>query len=81
MRAIDRSRPAGGDGATLLELGDWGIRATTWDDLDLVADWRTFLEEPGRYLRAPSWSTPRDPTRLTPPPGLGLRPCWIPRTR
>lgn len=38
-------------GATLLELGEWGIRRTTWDDLDVVAHWRAFLDDPARYLR------------------------------
>jgi predicted ATPase len=39
-------------GATLLELGDWGIRRVDrYDDLDLVASWRSYLEAPDRYLR------------------------------
>ena len=38
-------------GATLLEVGDWGIRETTYEDLDLVRSWRDFLAAPGRYLR------------------------------
>ena len=38
-------------GATILELGEWGIRETTWDDLVLVANWRSYLEDPHRYLR------------------------------
>ena len=39
-------------GATLLELGDWGIRqAEHYDDLDLVASWRSYLDAPDRYLR------------------------------
>lgn len=38
-------------GATILELGDWGIRETTWDDLVLVANWRSYLTDPRRYLR------------------------------
>jgi len=38
-------------GATILELGGWGIRETTWDDLVLVANWRSYLEDPRRYLR------------------------------
>lgn len=37
--------------ATILEVGDWGIRATTWEDLKLVQNWRAYLEEPERYLR------------------------------
>jgi predicted ATPase len=38
-------------GATLLEVGDWGLRETTWDDLVLVANWRSYLDDPRRYLR------------------------------
>jgi predicted ATPase len=39
-------------GATLLELGDWGIRRVDrFDDLDLVASWRSYLDAPDRYLR------------------------------
>lgn len=39
-------------GATLLEIGDWGIRrAESYDDVELVRSWRAFLEGPGRYLR------------------------------
>jgi predicted ATPase len=37
--------------ATLLELGDWGFRRTTWDELELVQHWRRYLEAPARYLR------------------------------
>lgn len=38
-------------GATILELGDWGIRESTWEDLELVRLHRGFLDAPGRYLR------------------------------
>ena len=39
-------------GATLLELGDQGIRRVeSYDDLALVDHWRSFLKSPGRYLR------------------------------
>lgn len=38
-------------GATILELGEWGIRETEWEDLDLVQQHRRYLEAPGRYLR------------------------------
>lgn len=38
-------------GATLWEVGEWGLRETAWDDLALVADWRTFLADPRPYLR------------------------------
>lgn len=38
-------------GATILELGDDGIRESAWDDLDLVRHHRGFLAAPERYLR------------------------------
>jgi len=38
-------------GATLLELGEWGIRQARYDDLELVRSWREFLDAPGRWLR------------------------------
>jgi predicted ATPase len=38
-------------GAALLELGEWGIRPAVYDELELVQSWRTFLGEPGAYLR------------------------------
>ncbi len=38
-------------GATILELGDHGLRRVRWDELDLVHHWRAYLEAPGRYLR------------------------------
>ncbi len=37
--------------ATILELGDWGIRETSWDELELVRHHRSYLESPQRYLR------------------------------
>ncbi len=37
-------------GATVLELGEHGIRNTAWDDLELVRNWRSFLDEPARFL-------------------------------
>jgi predicted ATPase len=37
--------------ATIYEIGDWGIRACDFDDLDLVRNWRAFLDSPERYLR------------------------------
>ena len=36
---------------TLLEVGEWGIRQTSYDELELVRDWRGFLEAPRRWLR------------------------------
>ena len=38
-------------GARILEIGSWGIRETRWADLELVAHWRRYLDEPMRYLR------------------------------
>jgi predicted ATPase len=38
-------------GAHLLELGPWGIRPATWDDLSLVVAWRGFLRDPQAYFR------------------------------
>ncbi|GAB97032.1 putative ATPase [Kineosphaera limosa] len=38
-------------GARLLELGDWGWRDTTWDELEVVGHYRSFLDAPQRYLR------------------------------
>lgn len=37
--------------ALILEVGDWGLRETTWDDLQLVEHHRQFLRAPERYLR------------------------------
>ncbi|MGH3510640.1 MAG: AAA family ATPase [Nocardioidaceae bacterium] len=38
-------------GATLLEVGGWGVRPSSYDDLELVTHWRRYLDEPMRYLR------------------------------
>ena len=38
-------------GASLLELGPWGIRPATWDDLSLVVAWRQFMRDPQSYFR------------------------------
>ena len=38
-------------GATILEVGEWGIRRTTWEDLELVQNWKAYLQAPERYLR------------------------------
>jgi predicted ATPase len=37
-------------GATILELGEHGIRAARWDDLELVRHWRSYLDRPDTYL-------------------------------
>jgi predicted ATPase len=38
-------------GARIIEVGDWGMRETSWDELELVRHWRAYLETPARYLR------------------------------
>jgi predicted ATPase len=38
-------------GAQILEVGQWGLRPRQWADLDLVTNWRSFLDAPERYLR------------------------------
>ncbi|MFC4243639.1 ATP-binding cassette domain-containing protein [Gryllotalpicola reticulitermitis] len=38
-------------GARILEVGEWGIRDCAWEDLDLVRNWRLFLDGPERFLR------------------------------
>jgi predicted ATPase len=38
-------------GANILELGEHGIRAAAWADLDLVRDWTAFLQRPDAFLR------------------------------
>jgi predicted ATPase len=38
-------------GAAVHEVGEWGIRRTRWDDLDLVRNQRAFLASPERSLR------------------------------
>lgn len=38
-------------GATIIEAGQWGLRRTTWEELELVQHWRAYLDSPGRYLR------------------------------
>ena len=38
-------------GARVLEVGPWGLREATYDELELVAHWRRYLDAPLRYLR------------------------------
>lgn len=38
-------------GAHVLEVGEWGLRETTWDELELVRHYRSYLDAPQRYLR------------------------------
>ena len=37
--------------ASILELGDWGVRPARWLDLELVQAWRRFLDDPASYFR------------------------------
>ena len=37
--------------ANLLEVGDWGLRRSTFEELELVPHWRSYLDQPMRYLR------------------------------
>jgi predicted ATPase len=38
--------------ATLLEVGEWGIRrAAGFEDLEVVGEWRSFLDAPPRFLK------------------------------
>lgn len=37
-------------GAEVIEVGEWGLRHTHYDDLELVRGWRSFLEDPQRFL-------------------------------
>ena len=38
-------------GARILEVGPWGLREATWDELELVVHWKAYLDAPMRYLR------------------------------
>lgn len=38
-------------GADLYEFGERGMRLVDYDDLDMVRDWRLFLDAPERFLR------------------------------
>ncbi|SDY59272.1 hypothetical protein SAMN05661080_03970 [Modestobacter sp. DSM 44400] len=40
-------------GATLREVGTWGLRPAGWEDLGLTASWRQFLADPESFLRHP----------------------------
>jgi predicted ATPase len=42
---------AAAPGATILELGEGGLRHSEWHDLALVQSWRTFLGDPRAYFR------------------------------
>lgn len=36
--------------ALIYECGEWGIKRTSYDDLEMVRHWRSFLQSPERYL-------------------------------
>lgn len=38
-------------GAKILEVGEWGLRESSWEDLELVQHWRRFMQQPNAYLR------------------------------
>lgn len=38
-------------GAAIYETGEHGISRREWDELDLVINWKSYLNEPRRYLR------------------------------
>ncbi len=38
-------------GATVLEVGPWGLRPAVWSELELTANWRQFLDDSQAYLR------------------------------
>ncbi|MEO7123022.1 MAG: ATP-binding cassette domain-containing protein [Lacisediminihabitans sp.] len=40
-------------GATILEVGEWGFRPTSWAESELVMYWRAFLNSPERHLHPP----------------------------
>jgi predicted ATPase len=42
---------AAAPGAHIIEVGEWGLRDASWEDLAIVQHWRSFLDEPERYLR------------------------------
>ena len=45
-------------GATVFEVGDWGMRKVAYKDLELVQSWRDFLNSPELYLK---YLEPPDP--------------------
>ena len=42
---------ASAEGAKLVEVGEWGLRESPWNRLDMVDHWRRFLHDPTRYTR------------------------------
>jgi len=37
--------------ATLIEVGEWGMRRVAYKDVELVRSWRDFLERPERFVK------------------------------
>ncbi|ALE06861.1 AAA family ATPase [Arthrobacter sp. ERGS1:01] len=38
-------------GAQILEVGPWGLRPQRWEGLDLVTNWKSFMDRPEQFLR------------------------------
>lgn len=38
-------------GADIVEVGEWGFRRSSWSELELVDNWRRYLDTPQAYLR------------------------------
>ncbi len=38
-------------GADIYEVGPWGLRRNDWEGLELVRNWRSFLDAPERFLK------------------------------
>lgn len=38
-------------GADIYEVGPWGLRPNAWEDLELVQNWRSFMDAPQRFLK------------------------------
>ncbi|PYI64915.1 AAA family ATPase [Arthrobacter livingstonensis] len=38
-------------GADIYEVGEWGLRHQAWEDLELVHNWKSFMDAPQRFLR------------------------------
>lgn len=38
-------------GAVIYETGEWGLRRSSYDELEMVRNWRLFLDAPERFLR------------------------------
>ena len=39
-------------GAKILEVGEWGMRESTWEELELVQHWNAYLGAPGHAMTA-----------------------------